>query len=362
MRVFERMNFARSVSFTVILALAGCAHPQTTPPVPQTAEALMEARKQKEIAFVTQQSEIARLQLIGDRLRIGSAPLCSDLVPRFGWRILNQFSFKPENREIATAAYLLGDRLKVVHLTEDGPAERAGIQAGDELVRADDVDLLGADAAVKFGKIAKDSLTQGKAVKLEVLRNGLSVPVELAGVAACNYPVSLLHAEKLNASTNGQRIVVSEGLVRFTRDDTELALVIAHEMSHDIRRHFEAQQKNADVGRAMGTLVDILAALGGSYGNVYSSLGAKMGREAYSQEFEAEADYVSLYVMALSGYDITHAPDFWRRIATVKPEEIDKGYTHPSTAKRFVALEAAVQEIHGKQTSGAELRPQTKKN
>ena len=76
-----------------------------------------------------------------------------------------------------------------------------------------------------------------------------------------------------------------------------------------------------------------------------------------TKEFEFEADYVSLYVMALSGFDITHAPDFWRRVATLRPGDITTSYTHPSTAERFIAMEAAVREIRAKQAQGLTLRP-----
>ena len=363
MHAKRQLTFAfRSVSLSIALLIAACAHPQTTPPVPQTAEAMMEAQKQKEIVFRSERAEIDRLQSIGDRLRMGAAPLCNDIVPRFGWAIVNRFSFDAATRDIATAEYQLGDRLKVVRLTTDGPAERAGVMVGDEIVQAGDAGLSGTGAESSFDKIAKDSFSQRNPMMLELLRHGESLVVDLTGMPSCNYTVALTGGEKLNGSTDGRRIFVSSGLVRFARDDTELALVIAHEMSHDIRNHVEAKRKNASTGSAIGVLLDVLAAAGGSYGNTFSSLGAQIGAGAYSQEFEREADYVSLYVMALSGYDIAHAPDFWRRMATVRPDEIDKGYTHPSTAQRFVALEAAVREIHGKQAIGAEMRPEIRKN
>ena len=61
--------------------------------------------------------------------------------------------------------------------------------------------------------------------------------------------------------------------------------------------------------------------------------------------------------MALSGFDIAHAPDFWRRVATLHPGDIAESYTHPSTAQRFIAMDAAVQEIREKQAQGMILRP-----
>jgi hypothetical protein len=351
----------RSIAVAALVGIAGCAHPETQPPVPLTAEALAEATKQKRIAFRIQQTEIARLQAIGDRLRIGAAPLCENLIPRFGLAPVNGFSFSPAIREIATSEYSLGSRLKVIRITDEGPASRAGVMVGDEIGAVDGTAIEGADAPRRFEELAHAAAQQGERVKFDLLRGGQSLSIELAGLPACNYPVGLSSGEKINAGTDGRRIAVSQGLMRFARDDTELALVIAHEMSHDIRKHVEAQRQNARTGSVVGGLLDILAAAGGVYGSTFSSAGARMGAGAYSKEFEAEADYVSLYVMALSGFDITNAPDFWRRMAGVRPDDIEKGYTHPTTAERFVALEAVVAEIRKKQAEGVILRPEERK-
>jgi hypothetical protein len=351
----------RSIAVAALVGIAACAHPQTQPPVPLSAEALAEATKQKQIVFRIQQTEIARLQAIGDKLRIGAAPLCDNLIPRFGWATVNGFTYSPAIREIAISEYSLGSHLKVIRIMDEGPASQAGIMVGDEIAGVDDTAIEGADAPRRFEELAQAAARRGGTVKFDMLRGGQPFGVELMGLPACNYPVGLIASEKINAGTDGRRIGVSEGLVRFARDDSELALVIAHEMSHDIRKHVEAQRQNARTGSVIGGLLDILAAAGGVYGSTFSSAGARMGAGAYSTEFEAEADYVSLYVMALSGFDITNAPDFWRRMAGVRPDDIDKGYTHPTTAERFVALEAVVGEIRKKQAEGVILRPELRK-
>jgi predicted Zn-dependent protease len=81
----------------------------------------------------------------------------------------------------------------------------------------------------------------------------------------------------------------------------------------------------------------------------------------YSQDFESEADYVGLYVVARAGMPIDNAPRFWRRMGSqVAPGAISHGTTHPPTAQRFVALEAAVAEIKAKQAAGQPLLPNEK--
>ena len=43
----------------------------------------------------------------------------------------------------------------------------------------------------------------------------------------------------------------------------------------------------------------------------FTKTAAKRAQNAYSPEFEAEADYVGLYILARAGYNIDRAPDAW---------------------------------------------------
>ncbi|MEE8623145.1 MAG: M48 family metallopeptidase, partial [Alphaproteobacteria bacterium] len=131
------------------------------------------------------------------------------------------------------------------------------------------------------------------------------------------------------------------GMVRFAEKDSELATVIGHEMAHNAMGHMDAKIGNF----LFGTLFDILAA------------------QAHSQSFEAEADYVGLYMTVLAGYEIENAPNFWRRMGVLHPGSIRANFsaTHPSAPERFVALEQSVKEIRAKQAQGLPLVPDMKK-
>jgi predicted Zn-dependent protease len=147
-------------------------------------------------------------------------------------------------------------------------------------------------------------------------------------------------------------------MVNFATDDRELALVIAHEMAHNTMSHLEAKKQNAGLGLAGDIAVLLL-----SRGQV-STRGAlsQAMASAYSQEFEAEADYVGLYIMANAGFPIDEAPLFWRRMAAAHPGSIKANHaaSHPSTAYRMVALENAVKEIDAKRAASEPLRPNMK--
>ncbi len=86
-------------------------------------------------------------------------------------------------------------------------------------------------------------------------------------------------------------------------------------------------------------------------------MGGRLTAGAYSQDFEAEADYVGLYVMARAGYDFHDAVTVWRRMAVNSPGAITMASDHPATSERFVALQAAIQEIDAKVAQGQKLLP-----
>ena len=87
----------------------------------------------------------------------------------------------------------------------------------------------------------------------------------------------------------------------------------------------------------------------------------QVGALAFSQEFEAEADYVGVYHAARAGYDTRKAAYFWRRMAAAHPRAIGlQGTTHPSSANRFLAVEAASKEVAEKRAGGTRLVPEMK--
>ena len=152
---------------------------------------------------------------------------------------------------------------------------------------------------------------------------------------------------------------VTSGMERFAHKDTELALVIGHEIAHNILEHITKKNSNT----ALGTIADILitsaiAVTTGAVvntGNIFQGIGAK----AHSKEFEAEADYAGLYIVARGGYNINNVADFWRKMGTETPSSIEKNYSssHPSSAERFIAIDKAINEINIKKQKGSQIIP-----
>jgi predicted Zn-dependent protease len=108
----------------------------------------------------------------------------------------------------------------------------------------------------------------------------------------------------------------------------------------------------------LGTIADLAIAI--TLGvNTQGLMGALAGR-AFSKEFETEADYVGLYLVARAGKDYRQAAPFWRRMAAEHPDSIQDSFlaTHPSAPERFISLEHTAKEIVAKASSGKKLLPE----
>ena len=86
----------------------------------------------------------------------------------------------------------------------------------------------------------------------------------------------------------------------------------------------------------------------------FGSLGAQM----YSQDFEREADYVGMYILANSGIEREGVANFWRRMSIENPRSISYASTHPSSSERWVNIEAVNKEIDKKILESEPLLPE----
>jgi membrane-associated protease RseP (regulator of RpoE activity) len=279
--------------------------------------------------------------------------LCGeDVGPILGFRVGTRS--KGEMGEVYSRLYKLDERPTVINVIAGGAAERAGLKARDVINKMNGVDSADRTAITSMLK----SLPSKESVNLLIRRDGVDMNVSIQPEIGCKYPIQTSDEQVINAYADGEKIVIAMGMMNFARDDNELALVVAHELAHNTMKHIEAKKKNMGAG-----LLADLAVILISRGQVSNTQFTQAGANSYSQEFEAEADYVGLYIMANAGLPIKDAPSFWRRMATAHPGSIKTNHaaSHPSTAYRMVALEEAVKEIETKIAKNEPLIPNEKK-
>ncbi len=332
-------------------ALAACAQVQPEVKLPQVSAASPPARlpvrrQHWDASFQGLRRDDQRVADVAFRLATANVALCSDRAPLSGLVLQDLLAYRPALRPAAEAAFQLGDRPQVEAVAAGGPAARAGVEPGDMLMSINGAPLtpeataLGPEAppasyaplAAAYGRLAQ-ALAQGPA-HLGLRRGGRSLSVTLVGRPGCAYQTEVLPGPELNASADGQRVFISTAMVSFADTDARLALVLGHELAHDLLHH---HQRLDHAGFARGVL--------GVFGSTPSSLVLT----------EKEADYVGLYLAARAGYDISEAPDYWRSFpASV---EVTLDWTHPSITERIAALTATRDEIDHKRAAGAPLLP-----
>jgi predicted Zn-dependent protease len=177
------------------------------------------------------------------------------------------------------------------------------------------------------------------------------------------YRVRIVDIADENAfATVGGYVYVTRGMLAQLNSETELAGVMAHEISHISHRHVAKQQTRALAYQVIGMGA---MALGATLGNADNNLGlAPLGVSAalatilssYNQEAELEADESGLLMMDQAGYDPRGLVTFLRGLRA-RERLTGLGYhgmlaTHPETAERIAKAETMAQLLASQRSFG----------
>lgn len=184
------------------------------------------------------------------------------------------------------------------------------------------------------------------AVETYLKENGFAA--ELKNFA---WEFNLVQNSQVNAfCMPGGKIVVYDGLLPVTQNETALAVVLGHEIAHAVAKH-SAEQMSTKLKQQYGTqiLTQILAVKSqglADLAGLASQAGFSFANLKYSRDNETEADYMGLIFMAMAGYDPQQAIPFWQRMAANSGNagKSDMLSDHPSDAKRIAALQKAMPE------------------
>ena len=143
----------------------------------------------------------------------------------------------------------------------------------------------------------------------------------------------------------GGKVVVYSGLLPVTQNETALAVVLGHEISHAIARHGNERMSQGLLvqlgGVALSVALSTKSKATQDLFNQSYGVTSELGILAYSRKHESEADKLGLVFMAMAGYNPTEAVAFWERMEKeskgAPPELLS---THPSDAKRIQDIKA----------------------
>lgn len=156
----------------------------------------------------------------------------------------------------------------------------------------------------------------------------------------------LVNNNQLNAfAFFGGNVVIHSALFRYTENESELASVLAHEISHVTQRHLaramEDRQRMAPltwVGILGSILLTMASPQAGMAGLSGTLAGAQQGIISFTQGNEQEADRIGIQVLQRSGFDPQAMPNFLQKLAdqsryASKPPEML--LTHPLPDSRL---------------------------
>lgn len=133
----------------------------------------------------------------------------------------------------------------------------------------------------------------------------------------------ILNSRSINAfAFFGGHIGVHTGLIFNARNESELASVLAHEISHVTQRHIarriQSQQKASPLALASALGGILLAIANPEAGMAALSVGSAASKQAsinYTRSNEKEADRIGIHILAQAGFDPRGAANFFGKLA-----------------------------------------------
>src|SRR6266404_5164286 len=166
------------------------------------------------------------------------------------------------------------------------------------------------------------------------------------------FTIKVIDSDEVNAfALPGGFFYVNSGLILRAQEESELAGVMAHEISHVTARH---GTKNATKGELMqlATIPLILLGPGGWAGyGIYQGLNLAIPITylKFSRDAEREADFLGLQYMYKAGYDPNSYVTFFERIQADekrRPGTIPKVFSsHPPTPERIENTQKEIARI-----------------
>jgi len=226
-------------------------------------------------------------------------------------------------------------------VARDSPAERAGLRPGDALVAIDGEAIPAAPrTSGTYQRVAavEDSLNRRAAdgaLELDIRRGGTPYRLHIELERGCASRFQVRPSDAIDAGADGHYVEITSAYVERADGDDGLAIVIAHELAHNMLHHR-----------------DRLNAAG-----VHRGLLQDFGRSArLTRATEIEADRLSLYLLDRAGFSLDEAvrfrEDLWRG-----SWDLLRSATHPSGAARLAVLRAEMARIKASKVAGALPEP-----
>jgi beta-barrel assembly-enhancing protease len=166
------------------------------------------------------------------------------------------------------------------------------------------------------------------------------------------FTIKVIDSDEVNAfALPGGFFYVNSGLILRAQEESELAGVMAHEISHVVARHGTKQATKGEMMQ-LATIPLILLGPGGWAGyGIYEALNLAIPLSylKFSRDAEREADFLGIQYMYKAGYDPNSYVTFFERIQADekrRPGTIPRFFsTHPPTPDRIADAQKEIARI-----------------
>ncbi len=199
-------------------------------------------------------------------------------------------------------------------------------------------------AEIDFGKklaagiLGKNKLILDKKINQYLNTIGAMI-VSFVGRPELRYYFAILDSDEINAyACPGGHIFITKGALKLMTNESQLAGVLAHEITHINQRHIVKQLNIKAKDNSLNS--NIAAVMGGGQTAFFQMLGQGMDllfTNGLKQEDEFEADSLSIEILVSTNYDVKSYHAFLDKVkmANEKKSEQTLGKTHPPMSNRL---------------------------
>ena len=188
--------------------------------------------------------------------------------------------------------------------------------------------------------------------------NDLGRSIAQRGSRQYNYNFYVVNAEQINAfAVPGGHVYVNRGLVERTRNMSELAGVLAHEIAHVEHRHGVEQMEKmqtANLGLTLGYVLLGRAPTGVEEAVI--GVGGTAYFASHSRGAENEADAMAVSLLASSGISPNGLTSFFNVLLSDqqrRPSAVEQWFsTHPLTQDRIENTQSYIDRLPASQRNG----------
>lgn len=254
------------------------------------------------------QSLNQRLARVAAPLRVANAGLCEVTYRDPGFSVHRLSDYPAPLQPMAQSLLSLSDSgLHIRSVRSGTSADAAKLEPGDQIVSVNNQRISSDPSMERYNEAVLENGFALLRPRVSVrTAQGRDFTVRIKPETACEAPARVVFSDDVNGHTDGKDVLITSALMRNVPDDTNLALVVAHEMAHLIAGHFDQPQ---------------------------------------SQELELEADRMALVLLARAGYDVDGAVEYWE-YANHPHEGGDHDVSsHPTTQARYTNFKTELDRI-----------------